>query len=250
MRLTSISVFLATLTASAGASGQPIQTDAYATSGAAGVVYRNPFGLCWRTAQWTEPKAIAECDPELMPKPAPRPVAVPAPVVPLPVAEPAPAPKPAPAPAPAPIAQIPDTDGDGVPDNLDRCPDTKAGVRVDTAGCAIPPVVVLEGVNFATNSARLTPDSALILDAAVMALQRRGSVKTEIAGHTDDRGLSATNKVLSQRRAEAVMKYLVSRGLDAANLSAVGYGESRPVAVNATERGRASNRRVELRSVE
>ena len=143
-----------------------------------------------------------------------------------------------------------DSDGDGVVDRLDRCPNTRAGVKVDANGCDIPDVVVLKGVNFASNSARLTPQSAAILDDAAATLIKRGDVRTEVAGHTDNQGAPARNLKLSQARAEAVMRYLVSKGVNAANLTARGYGEERPIADNRTESGRAANRRVELRALQ
>lgn len=140
-----------------------------------------------------------------------------------------------------------DSDGDGVVDRLDRCPGTKAGAKVDAGGCEIPEVISLKGVNFATNSATLTPGSTAVLDEAGATLARRGDVRVEVAGHTDNRGSAARNRTLSQQRAEAVMRYLVSKGASAANLTARGYGPDSPVADNKTEAGRAANRRVELR---
>ena len=257
---------LTLLGAHGGALAQSASTDAYATD-PRGTVWRNGFGECWRTGHWTQSKAIEECDAGLAPRPEPRPAAAPAPV---------PAPAPAVAPAPAPLRVL-DSDGDGVPDDrdrcpgtpagarvdangceldgdgdgvvdrLDRCPGTKPGAKVDANGCEIPEVIALKGVNFATNSATLTPGSSAILDEAAAALARRGDVKVEVAGHTDHRGAPARNVTLSQRRAEAVMRYLVSKGVNAANLTARGYGQNSPVADNKTESGRAANRRVELR---
>ncbi len=140
-----------------------------------------------------------------------------------------------------------DSDGDGVVDSLDRCPDTKAGVKVDDKGCEIPAVIVLKGVNFATSSAKLIPESLAILDEAAATLAKSSDIKAEVAGHTDNRGAPAKNKKLSQQRAEAVMNYLVSKGVDASRLTAKGYGQENPIADNGTEDGRAQNRRVELR---
>lgn len=231
--------------AAPAALAQPV-TDAYAVGGASGVIARNPYGLCWRTYSWTEAKAVAECDPSLVAKPAPKaPVAA--------ASAPAPAPAPAPvvvAPAAAPVvAAAPrDSDGDGVPDDADRCPGTRAGAKVDPSGCEVAEVLVLKGVNFATNSARLTPDSLKTLDTVAATLTKRGNPKTEVAGHTDNRGSAVRNKALSQQRAEAVMKYLVAKGVAAASLSAHGYGQDAPLASNASESGRAENRRVELRA--
>jgi OOP family OmpA-OmpF porin len=139
-----------------------------------------------------------------------------------------------------------DADRDGVVDRLDRCPGTAAGVPVDAAGCAQP--VVLKGVNFENNSARLTPASFAVLDEAAATLIKRGDVKVEVAGHTDSRGAAKLNQSLSQRRAEAVRAYLVSKGVPEASLSARGYGAEKPIADNRTASGRAANRRVELRT--
>lgn len=210
----------------------------------AGTIWRNSYGECWRTIDWTTAADIPECGG----KPTSKPAAAAAPA-------PAPAPAPAAAPAAAPavvaapvVAAAPaDSDRDGVPDDRDRCPNTIAGAKVDANGCEM---VTLHGVNFANNSATLTPDSTTVLDQAAAGLMRRGDMKVEVAGHTDNRGTAALNRDLSQRRAEAVRSYLVSKGVNGANLSARGYGPDRPVADNNTANGRAENRRVELRQLQ
>jgi outer membrane protein OmpA-like peptidoglycan-associated protein len=107
-------------------------------------------------------------------------------------------------------------------------------------------VVILKGVNFAFNSAELTPQSKGILDQWVAKLKGDPTIKVEVAGHTDSVGSDAYNQGLSQRRAGAVVNYFVSQGVAADRLKAVGYGKSKPIATNATEAGRAENRRVEL----
>jgi len=111
----------------------------------------------------------------------------------------------------------------------------------------VPETVVLKGVNFATDSAQLTPGSSKTLDEAAAALIRRSDVRAEVAGHTDNRGSAQHNRTLSQRRAETVRSYLVSKGVDPARLTARGYGPDAPIADNGSESGRAANRRVELR---
>jgi outer membrane protein OmpA-like peptidoglycan-associated protein len=251
------------------AAAQGTTTDAYALDGR-GVVWKNPSGLCWRTSAWTPAKAIAECDPDLVPKPAaPKPAAQPQRV-------PAPAPAPVPVPVPAPVpppdsdrdgvidsldkcpgtvagAKVDaqgcelDSDRDGVVDRLDKCPGTRAGAKVDANGCELQEVTVLKGVNFATNSATLTPQSMTILDQTAATLSRNPDVRAEVAGHTDSTGSAVRNRVLSQQRAESVVRYLVSKGANPANLTARGYGPDQPVADNKTAQGRSANRRVELR---
>ncbi|HYQ89609.1 MAG TPA: OmpA family protein [Candidatus Binatia bacterium] len=107
--------------------------------------------------------------------------------------------------------------------------------------------LVLNGVNFVTNSAELTPESKAILDHVAGSLKDWAEVNVEIEGHTDSVADPAYNMDLSQRRAESVLDYLVSRGVASSRLSAKGYGETHPVASNDTPGGRAKNRRVELR---
>jgi len=153
------------------------------------------------------------------------PCAVPAPPAPVAAAEPAPAPEPAyvapPAPAPAPY--------------------------VAPAPAPVPPQKLeLEGVNFDFDKATLRQEDIAIIDKNVAGLDKWGNVNIEVAGHTDSRGSEQYNMKLSQRRAETVRNYLISKGIAADRLTAKGYGEAQPIADNATEEGRFKNRRVEL----
>lgn len=140
-----------------------------------------------------------------------------------------------------------DSDGDGVVDAIDQCPDTPAGDKVDNKGCTLPSTIVLKGVNFDNDSAVLKAEARAILDDSAKTLKRYPGVKAEVAGHTDARASDSHNQALSQRRAQAVVDYLIAAGVPADALSAKGYGEAEPVADNATAEGRAQNRRVELR---
>ncbi len=105
----------------------------------------------------------------------------------------------------------------------------------------------LEGIRFMPNQPVLAPQSFAVLNKVAEALAESPAVRVEISGHTDNIGEPAQNQTLSQQRAETVKKYLESKGISADRLTAVGFGSSRPVADNATEAGRAQNRRVELR---
>ena len=109
-------------------------------------------------------------------------------------------------------------------------------------------VIVLKGINFAFDSSALTPESKKILDEdqRISRLMGEPNIRVEVAGHTDSVGSEAYNQKLSERRAQAVVDYLVSRGVDPKRLKAVGYGKDKPIASNATDAGRAENRRVEL----
>jgi OOP family OmpA-OmpF porin len=144
-----------------------------------------------------------------------------------------------------------DADGDGVTDDKDRCPSTPPGVKVDAEGCQVlfeqaKKPLILEGVNFATGKAELTPESQAILDGVAESLVAHEEIKVQVGGHTDNTGSAAVNKRLSAARAEAVRQYLISKGVAANRLTAAGFGPSKPIASNKTAAGRAQNRRVEL----
>ncbi|MCP9237506.1 OmpA family protein [Lewinella sp. JB7] len=107
--------------------------------------------------------------------------------------------------------------------------------------------IVLRNVFFATASDALLDLSTEELDRLAALLREQPTVRVEIAGHTDDVGSEEDNQDLSERRAASVKRYLESQGIAADRITAVGYGESRPVAPNETEAGRASNRRTTFR---
>ncbi|MEM1411856.1 MAG: OmpA family protein [Pseudomonadota bacterium] len=140
-----------------------------------------------------------------------------------------------------------DTDGDGVFDYRDQCPNTAPGVAVDNTGCDLEAEYRLQGVTFEFDSARLTSAAEARLDEDVQILLRHSDLSVEIAGHTDSVGAEVYNQELSQRRAQSVKDYLVSKGADPSKLTVRGYGESDPIATNDTDAGRAQNRRVEFR---
>ena len=145
---------------------------------------------------------------------------------------------------PPPIARSApgDRDGDGVTDDRDRCPRTPSGARVDGRGCW-----VIQGLNFATNSAEIEPGSKVRLEREVVpVIVNNPGVSLRIDGHTDSRGSEAYNQQLSERRARAVRDYLVSKGVPAGRLSSQGFGEARPIAPNDTPENLRRNRRTEL----
>jgi len=166
-----------------------------------------------------------------------------------PAAAPAPAPEPAkPAPAPKAAAPAPtkDSDSDGVADDKDRCPGTARGSAVDANGCVAIEKITLKGVSFAPGSSTLLPAASASLREVAAAMKANAKVKVEIGGHSDAMGDDAKNMALSQRRAESVKAFLVKEGVEAARLTAKGYGETKPVDTNDTPQGRANNRRVEF----
>jgi len=142
-----------------------------------------------------------------------------------------------------------DSDGDTVPDELDLCPDTPKGLKVDAKGCIIAgQLLELRGVTFDYNTARLQPNAQSVLDVAARAMLGQKSLTVELAGHTDSRGNAAYNKKLSQERANAVREYLIDKGVQPDHLTAIGYGKSQPkITPEKTEDDREMNRRVEFR---
>jgi OOP family OmpA-OmpF porin len=135
-----------------------------------------------------------------------------------------------------------DSDGDGVYDYLDKCPNTPKGAPVDARGCW-----VLKGVKFDTAKWDIKPEGYGVINEAVDTLKTNPSLKLEVQGHTDNRGAAGYNQDLSEKRAKAVMNYMLEKGIANARLTFVGYGFSKPATSNATAEGRALNRRVELK---
>jgi OOP family OmpA-OmpF porin len=160
-----------------------------------------------------------------------------------PVAEAEPVPvAPPPAPEPEPVACA-DGDNDGVCDEVDKCPNTPAGAKVDKAGCPLEQTLK---VLFDFDSSELRPESLTELERVVTFMNDVPFATALIEGHTDSVGTEEYNQALSDRRAKAVFDYLSSRGIDPARLKSIGHGELKPIADNATAEGRQLNRRVML----
>lgn len=153
---------------------------------------------------------------------------------------------------PASTNGCPDTDNDGVHDGIDKCP-TIAGPAANEGCPELQKEVkqlfqkALQGIQFETGKAVIKPVSYPILDAVVKVMNENPSYKLLIGGHTDNVGSDEVNMTLSQNRADAVAKYLISKGISPMRVSATGYGETQPVDTNNTAAGRARNRRVELK---
>ena len=143
-----------------------------------------------------------------------------------------------------------DTDKDGVPDNIDLCPETQPGSGVDSTGCTPGAAISLEGVNFLYNSHELTDEARGILDRVASIIVQHPDLRLEVAGHTDATGDPSYNQWLSLQRAEAVREYLVAQGVNPRYIGATGYGGQRPIADNSTSVGLQKNRRVELRRLQ
>lgn len=148
-----------------------------------------------------------------------------------------------------------DTDGDGIPDDKDACPREAGPPSADPKQNGCPTavrvegtqIVILQQVNFETGRDEIKPDSFPLLQQVADALRQHPEIaRVAVDGHTDDRGGDKPNKNLSERRALAVVRWMVEHGTDARRLEARGFGQRRPLADNKTDAGRAKNRRVEF----
>jgi outer membrane protein OmpA-like peptidoglycan-associated protein len=152
-----------------------------------------------------------------------------------------------------------DTDGGGVSDGAEVLRGTNPLDPRDDFGGSIPrssgkaemlmeggKPVMLEGINFASASAKLLKNAELTMERAYSALSADPNVRVEIVGYSDNRGGAARNKALSLRRARTAKAWLVRKGIEASRLVAVGKGMSDPIDTNETTEGRANNRRVEF----
>lgn len=142
----------------------------------------------------------------------------------------------------------PDSDNDGVCDDVDQCPNTPPSIVVDETGCGrVETEIRFEiKVEFDFNKATIRKGYHDVLREAAEFMKQYPNTEAVIEGHTDSKGSDKYNQKLSEQRARAVRDYLVKNfGLSSERLTAVGYGESRPVADNSTEEGRQRNRRVE-----
>jgi len=149
------------------------------------------------------------------------------------------------APVAEPVAAAPaDSDGDGVVDDLDRCPGTPQGERVGEHGCPCDVTVQLQ---YELDSAVLTAADKAALDRVAAQLDELKFETGEVGGYADSTGDDQYNLKLSQERAQSAIDYLVTKGIAAGRLTAVGYGEANPIADNATPEGRALNRRAVFR---
>lgn len=169
----------------------------------------------------------------------------------------------------------PDTDGDGVPDNIDKCPDTPKGCPVDATGCPLdtdgdgvidcqdncPTVAGLADnhgcpeewqeistgpVYFDFDKSTLRPATKDVLDQLISKLNASAEYDVVISGYTDSIGTEEYNQGLSERRAQAVVKYLISKGINNAYVGMHGYGETHPAAPNNSRANRQLNRRDEF----
>ena len=169
----------------------------------------------------------------------------------------------------------PDSDGDGVHDGIDECADQvgtlangcpdpdpdKDGLTGDDDMCpaaaGAPPTgcpkrveqlqTLSRSIQFRSGRAQIAPASISSLNQVFAILQAYPKLKLEIAGHTDSAGNADANLRLSRLRANLVRAYLIDLGVDRSRLTAVGYGETVPIASNRTRAGRAKNRRIEFR---
>jgi len=147
---------------------------------------------------------------------------------------------------------IPDTDGDGINDEEDKCPNESG--TLENHGCPVIKKQITEKVNytakqvmFQSSSRKLTRNSYEALKALVATLKSNPELHLTIEGHTDSTGIAAHNMLLSEQRANIVKSYLIKKGISADRITAIGYGQQRPIGDNNSIEGKAANRRVEFK---
>ncbi len=145
----------------------------------------------------------------------------------------------------------PDRDGDGVLDKDDQCPDVAGTVA--NAGCPEVTEEVQKQLNdyartilFDTGKSSIKAESTGVMVDIIQILNEYPNAKFTVEGHTDSVGSAKLNQKLSEERANAVRDFLINEGIGADRLSAIGYGEDKPIATNNTRAGRTQNRRVEI----
>ncbi len=138
-----------------------------------------------------------------------------------------------------PVGAVSDSDGDGVPDNRDKCPNTPMGAKVNAVGCW-----ELNGIYFDSGQS-VIKDTGVLAEASAI-LKANPTLTGEVQGHTDSTAAAEYNQKISEARARAVRDYFIQQGIAPDRIRAIGYGETRPAASNDTLEGRALNRRVEL----
>ncbi len=198
--LTAGALVLCSLSLSAMAQAPNTNTNGYWVN-SSGQVWKNGYGQCWRAGYWTPAMAIAECDPDLMPKVAQASAPVPPPARAVLPPPPPPAAAPPVVQAPKPAAVIPVTE--------------KITLQADAL--------------FDFDKAVIRPDAKANLDTLVSQLKAVNLEVVIVVGHTDRMGSDAYNMKLSSRRAEAVKAYLINRGIPANRVTTEGRGESQPV---------------------
>jgi OOP family OmpA-OmpF porin len=140
-----------------------------------------------------------------------------------------------------------DKDGDGALNTRDDCPNTYPGLKVNKRGCVTQAqTLTVHDIHFAFNEDTLQLDSVTLLNKIAATLIEQPKLSITVAGHADSVGDRWYNKRLSAKRAHSVVNYLADQGVSPTCLHFVGYGEEKPIATNATEEGRALNRRVEF----
>lgn len=139
-----------------------------------------------------------------------------------------------------------DTDGGTVDDGVEVKRGTNP-LKADDDVVKVGVPMVLEGVTFATGKADITPESAIILEQSLKTMNIYPEIAVEISGHTDNVGKKSSNVKLSQKRADSVKAWLVSKGVDPMRISTKGYGPDQPIVANDTPDNKRKNRRIEFK---
>ena len=147
----------------------------------------------------------------------------------------------------------PDSDGDGVNDNEDKCPNEAGSPSNDGCPDDEMPEAIVDFINsekarvlFNASKSTLRKNYTSNLDELANLLSQYSSAIITIEGHASSDGSDAYNQALSERRANAVKAYLVGKGIDASRINTIGFGENKPIDNNQTAKGRRNNRRAQI----
>jgi outer membrane protein OmpA-like peptidoglycan-associated protein len=147
---------------------------------------------------------------------------------------------------------VPDTDADGMNDDEDKCVN-EAGTK-ENGGCPEIKKEVIEKVNYSARQINfelrsdvLTLSSIKVLDEIIIILKAETGLKISVEGHSSLDGTSQANLLLSQKRADRVKQYMISKGINQDDIAAIGYGISKPLSAERTEAANKMNRRVEIK---
>jgi OOP family OmpA-OmpF porin len=153
----------------------------------------------------------------------------------------------------APVKVVLDSDNDGVPDNLDKCPNTPAGVAVDKNGCVPKKISIAIHIEFDTAKSVIKKKYHNTIKKLADFIKEYPDANVVIEGHTDNVDIyhePERNVRLSKARANSVRQYLIDNfAINSSRITAVGYGPNRPIASNKTKKGRQKNRRSEIKAI-
>ena len=147
------------------------------------------------------------------------------------------------------LSKVGDSDGDGIADSLDHCPNTPRGLSVDKTGCLVMTQLnrrLVLHLTYFPGTTKPDPYTLSILDDLIIRLKDSSQTGVTVEGFTDNIGEDSANLTVSQKRADKIKAYLVKNGIAETRIEAIGRGETSFIADNNAASGRRKNRRIEI----